>query len=525
MNTSETSPCRRLILIFGDQLNRDSAAFDGADLLRDVLWMAEVSAEATYVWSHKQRIALFLSAMRHFREERRAEGWRVDYREMPRPGEDAEASPNTFEAALETSLQCWQPEQVVAVEPGEYRLREPLEACCARHEIPIQWLPDRHFLCSHDDFAQHASGRKSLRMEFYYREMRKRYKSLLDEKGQPEGGAWNFDADNRHSFGKEGPGLLPPPLRFSPDSLTREVLQTVEERFSDHPGSLEDFAWPVTRAQALEALEDFLTHRLSDFGRFQDALWTGEAFLNHSLLASSLNLHLLDPREVVEGAEREYRENRAPLASVEGFIRQILGWREYARGIYWRFMPEYLDRNALQAKEDLPAFYWTGETPMRCLQETIGQTLRYGYAHHIQRLMVTGLYALLLGVRPQEVHAWYLAVYVDAVEWVELPNTLGMSQFGDGGIMASKPYVASGKYIDRMSNYCRHCPFNPAEALGSKACPFTTLYWDFLMRHEKSLAANPRMKMQLRNLSRLTPERRQAIVAKANSLRQEPAAG
>jgi deoxyribodipyrimidine photolyase-related protein len=293
------------------------------------------------------------------------------------------------------------------------------------------------------------------------------------------------------------------------------VLQLVQQQFADHPGSLDDFAWPVTRSQALQALDDFVQYRLPLFGQYQDAMWQGEVWLYHSHLAAALNVKLLNPREVMAAAQAAWQTGRAPLAAVEGFIRQILGWREYVRGIYWTQMPDYAARNQLQAQADLPAFYWTGDTPMACLRDAISQTLRHGYAHHIQRLMVTGLYALLAGVQPQQVHAWYLGVYVDAVEWVELPNTLGMSQYADDGLMASKPYVASGKYIDRMSNYCKNCRFNPALATGEAACPITTLYWDFLMRHQDRLQANPRMAMQLKNLSRLSSTQQQDIRAQA----------
>jgi deoxyribodipyrimidine photolyase-related protein len=310
-----------------------------------------------------------------------------------------------------------------------------------------------------------------------------------------------------------------PPARFEPDAVTREVLALVEREFPDHPGSLAHFDWPVTPQQARAALDDFVAHRLPSFGRYQDAMWANEPFLYHSRLSAAMNLKLLDPREVVAAAEREYRDGRVPLAGAEGFVRQILGWREYVRGVYWLHMPGYLDRNALSAAAPLPAFYWTGETDMHCLRQTIRQTLDYGYAHHIQRLMVTGLFALLLGVEPRRVHEWYLGVYVDAVEWVELPNTLGMSQFGDGGVMASKPYCASGKYVQRMSNYCAGCRFDPAAATGDRACPFTTLYWDFLMRHERLLAANPRTALQAKNLVRLSAAEKTAIRAAADRFR------
>ena len=248
-------------------------------------------------------------------------------------------------------------------------------------------------------------------------------------------------------------------------------------------------------------------------------MWTGEPFLNHSLISTSLNLKLLNPRKAVAAAEQAYRQGRAPLSAVEGFVRQILGWREFVRGIYWRLMPGYVEMNILKAETALPAFYWTGKTEMNCLRHVVGQTLERGYAHHIQRLMVTGLFAMLLGVRPKEIHEWHLAVYVDAVEWVELPNTLGMSQHADGGLMASKPYAATGKYIQRMSNYCDGCRFKPEKSTGQDACPFTTLYWDFLLRNEPFLRKNQRMAMQLKNLVRLTAEKRADIRKQAEEVR------
>jgi deoxyribodipyrimidine photolyase-related protein len=337
--------------------------------------------------------------------------------------------------------------------------------------------------------------------------------------GKPIGGKWNYDSENRGSFTKSGPGELRPPRRFRKDAVTNEVLQLVEKKFPDHPGRLEHFDWPVTTAQAKQALDDFILHRLARFGDFQDAMWTDEPYLFHSRISAAMNLKLLDPRDVIRSATAAYHGGIAPLNAVEGFIRQVLGWREYVRGIYWLHMPEYLDRNALNASAPLPDFYWTGETDMNCLRQAIGQTLDYGYAHHIQRLMVTGLFSLLLGVDPKAVHEWYLAVYVDAVEWVELPNSLGMSQFADGGVMASKPYAATGKYIQRMSNYCQGCRFDPAKSVGEDACPFTTLYWDFLMRHKELLAANQRMSLQVKNLERKSGEELAAIRQQAAKLR------
>jgi deoxyribodipyrimidine photolyase-related protein len=525
--------CRNLVVVLGDQLDAALAAFDGLDPARDVIWMAEVAGESTKVWSSQPRIAVFLAAMRHFRDELRARGWRVWYRTLendgaawasgasetiPSPGQD-----ETLGAQLAGSIPHLRPERVIMVEPGEWSVREALKETCAAAGVPLELRADRHFLCSADEFARHAAGRKQLRLEFFYRELRQRHGVLMDG-DQPAGGQWNFDHDNRESFGKEGPGFVPAPRRFAQDAITHEVLNLVRTRFARHPGSVAQFDWPVSAAEARLALEDFVAHRLADFGRWQDVMWSGEPWLYHSRLSAALNLKLLSPREVIAAAEQAWRAGAVPLASAEGFIRQILGWREYVRGIYWRFMPGYLDRNALGADQPLPRFYWTADTELNCLRHTLRQTLDHGYAHHIQRLMVTGLFALLLGVRPREVHEWYLAVYVDALEWVELPNTLGMSQFADGGVMASKPYVASGKYIQRMSNYCAGCRYDPAQSTGPKACPFTTLYWDFLARHEALLARNPRMVMQVRNLKRLSPAERAAIARQAEDVRTKCAA-
>jgi deoxyribodipyrimidine photolyase-related protein len=296
-------------------------------------------------------------------------------------------------------------------------------------------------------------------------------------------------------------------------------LRLVAARFAGHPGSLANFDWPVTVSDCEKALEDFLLQRLPLFGDYQDALWTNEPYLYHSRLSAALNLKLLNPRKVIAAVENRYKRKETSLNSAEGFIRQLLGWREYVRGIYWHFMPEYANRNALQAERDLPKFYWNAATDMNCLRSAVTQTLDLGYAHHIQRLMVTGLFALLYGVHPRQVHEWYLAIYVDAVEWVELPNTLGMSQYADGGIMASKPYCASGAYIQRMSNYCAGCRYDPKSAAGENACPITTLYWDFLARQEKLLEKNPRMLMQVKNWRRKADAERTAIRKQAAELR------
>ena len=507
---------RNLVLVLGDQLDAASSAFDGFDRRRDAVVMAEVRAEAQAVWSSKPRLVMFLAAMRHFRGALRRKRRRVFYRTLNDP-----QNTGSLAAELADRVRTHRPDKVIVTQPGEHRVLTDLTAAARRLDVPLEVRTDRSFLCTPEQFAEHVAGRRQLRMEPFYRQMRRRLDVLIAD-DKPVGGQWNYDARNRGSFGRHGPGSVPPPRRFTPDRVTRGAIRAVESCLTDHPGRTADFDWPVTPAQAREGLDDFIAHRLGQFGTCQDAMWTDRPWLYHSRLSAAINLKLLDPRDVVAAAQAAYRDGRAPLASVEGFIRQIIGWREYVRGVYWQFMPEYLQRNALGADADLPAWYWTGRTDSHCLHQAIEQTLRYGYAHHIQRLMVTGLFALLLGVEPRQVHRWYLAVYVDAVEWVELPNTLGMSQFADGGVMASKPYAASGKYIRRMSNYCTDCPYDADEATGPRACPFTTLYWDFLMRHEKLLSRNARMGYQLRNLARLTASRRRAIRRAAGAIRASP---
>jgi deoxyribodipyrimidine photolyase-related protein len=503
---------RSLIVVLGDQLDLDAAAFDGFDVRLDAAWMAEVVEESEHVWSSKPRTAMFLAAMRHFALALQAAGRPLHYMRLDAPG-----NAGSLAAQLQADIERLRPARLVMTAPGDRRVLQAIRAVAEAAGLALDIHEDRHFFCSVREFAAYAKGRKSLRMEYYYRVQRKQHRVLMDG-DEPTGGEWNFDADNREAFGAAGPGALPRRMRFEPDAVTREVIALVHTRFAAHPGRLDSFAWPVTRAQALQSLRAFIKERLPLFGRYQDAMWPGDPWLYHAHLSAALNLKLLNPREVVAAAEAAYRDGHAPLASVEGFIRQILGWREYVRGVYWTQMPGYLERNALVAQADLPAWYWTGATDMACLRDALAQTLTHGYANHIQRLMVTGLYALMLGVQPKQVHAWYLAVYVDAVEWVELPNTLGMSQYADGGVMASKPYIATGKYIQRMSPHCKGCRFDPAQRSGDTACPFTTLYWDFLMRHEAALAKNARMALQVKNVARLSDAQKQAVRARAAAI-------
>jgi deoxyribodipyrimidine photolyase-related protein len=504
---------RSLIVVLGDQLALDAAAFDGFDAELDSVWMAEVAEESTHVWSSKPRMVMFLAAMRHFALALQNAGRKLHYTRL-----DASDNSGSLGAQLQADILRLKPARLVMTTPGDWRVLQSIKAVAQANQLVLDIREDRHFFTSIHEFEAHAKGRKSLRMEYFYREQRKRH-AVLMQGDEPVGAQWNFDADNREAFGSAGPGAVPPRTAFEPDAMTREVMALVDQRFADHPGQLESFAWPVTRAQALQSLQTFIQERLPLFGRYQDAMWPGDPWLHHSHLSAALNLKLLSPREVVAAAEAAYHDGSAPLASVEGFVRQILGWREYVRGIYWTQMPGYAERNVLDAQADLPAWYWTGATDMACLRDALTQTLEHGYANHIQRLMVTGLYALMLGVQPQQVHAWYLAVYVDAVEWVELPNTLGMSQYADGGVMGSKPYIATGKYIQRMSPHCKACRYDPAQRSGDSACPFTTLYWDFLMRHETTLAKNPRMSLQVKNVARLSDAQKQAVLERAAAIR------
>lgn len=503
--------CRNLVLVLGDQLDRESAALDDFSVQSDLILMIESHEESQRIWSHQIRTTVFLAAMRHHARWLDEQGYPVDYVDLSKPQAAG------FEVALRDRIGKHKPRCLILVEAGEYGVEQLVKTVCESTELALEIREDRHFMCSKAAFQQWRDGRKTLVMEHFYRWMRKQHQVLMEDR-QPVGGKWNFDAQNRKPFGRAGPGLISSSVEFKSDAITRKVINEVAQHFPDNPGTLAAFNWPVTREQALTALDDFVSQRLAPFGPFQDAMWDSEPTLYHSLLAAALNLKLLNPREVIDAALSAYEAGGAPLASVEGFVRQILGWREFVRGVYWSEMPGYTEYNALDAQRPLPEFYWTGQTDMACLAAVIGQTLETGYAHHIQRLMVTGLFAMLLGVRPEEIHRWYLAVYVDAVEWVEAPNTLGMSQHADGGVVGSKPYAASGRYIQRMSNYCSKCIYKPDQATGDMACPFTTLYWDFLMRHEQRFLDHPRAAMQWRMLNKLDEEKRGAIAEQAAAL-------
>jgi deoxyribodipyrimidine photolyase-related protein len=505
---------RRLLVVLGDQLEVEMPALEALDRERDAVLMAEVRGEAEHVPSHRKRTALFLAAMRHFALELIDRGYRVRYVRLEDDG-----NTQSLGGELERAVAALVPEGVRVVEPGEHRVRRMLEEAVERAGVPLEVLEDTSFTCSLEEFGAWADdGRKTLVMEHFYRERRRRLGVLVDEDGKPVGGQWNFDADNREAF-RSAPEVRPP-YRPRPDAVTREVLELVDHTFPDAPGGTDGFDWPVTRAEARRALRDFIDHRLGGFGTYEDAMWAGEPVLYHSRLSSSLNLKLLHPRECVDAAVAAYAAGRAALNDVEGFVRQLIGWREFIRGVYYREGPDYLRRNGLDHHGELPEFYWTGDTDMRCLRHCLGEVVEHAWSHHIPRLMVIGNFALTAGVHPGAVNDWFLAMYVDAVDWVTAPNVLGMSQHADHGVVGTKPYAGSGKYIDRMSNYCGDCPYDVTRRTGDGACPFNTFYWDFLLRHRERFADNRRMAMMLRNADRLADAERDAIRSDARRLRR-----
>jgi deoxyribodipyrimidine photolyase-related protein len=504
---------RNLVLVLGDQLSPGLSSLAAADRTKDVVLMAEVHDETTYVRHHKKKIAFVLSAMRHFAAELKAAGWRVDYVELDDP-----ANGGSFTSEVARAVKRWSPERVIVTEPGEWRVLAMMREWEAALGIPVDILPDTRFIADHETFRAWAGEKRQLRMEFFYREIRRRT-GLLMQGDEPEGGQWNFDKENR----KPAPSdrlLMPRLPRFEPDKITRNVLALVAARFGNHFGHLEPFWFATTRADAEAAFDHFVREALPLFGDYQDAMLADERFLYHSVVSIYLNAGLLDPLAMCRKVEAAYGAGRVPLNAAEGYIRQVIGWREYVRGIYWLTMPGYDDRNFFGHDRPVPDFYWTGETDMACVKAAVVQTSEEAYAHHIQRLMVTGTFALLAGIDPKKLHEWYLVVYADAYEWVELPNTLGMSQFADGGLLASKPYAASGAYINRMSDYCGRCRYDVKARTGKDACPFNPLYWDFLARNREKLVANPRMRQMYATYDRFPETERRAIAASADMVKK-----
>ncbi len=503
----------KLIVILGDQLSPALASLRDAQS-DDIILMAEVGSEASYVKHHKHKIVLLFSAMRHFAEVLRQQGFQLHYIRY-----GSEPSIKNLTDAVANVLAQHKLSEIMITECGEYRLQQEVLSWSSKFALPLTQLEDDRFLCSKDMFSQWASGRQQLRMEYFYRQMRRYTGLLLDSKQQPVGGQWNFDKDNRKACPPDLTQI--PPLTFTPDSITAEVCQLVEREFADHPGSVENFQYAVTGKAARQAFIHFVEQQLANFGDYQDAMLIDQPFLFHSICSMYLNAGLLDVRWMCQKVEAAWREDKVSLNAAEGFIRQLIGWREFVRGLYWLKMPDYAKHNYFNANTPLPNYFWNGNTKMRCMQQTIGQTLDYGYAHHIQRLMVTGNFALLAGLDAKEVSDWYLAVYVDAYEWVELPNTYGMALFADGGELASKPYAASGAYINRMSNYCKNCFYKVKDSTGAKACPFNALYWDFLDRNSELLGQNARLQLAYKNWQRKTAEQQDAIKAQARITLQQ----
>lgn len=501
-----------LKLILGDQLNALHSQFKTID--DDTVWvMMEVRQETDYVLHHAQKIVAIFAAMRDFAQSLQTRGHRVHYITIDDPHNQHDLCHN-----LDALVQQYQAKQIVYMAPDEWRLDAQLNAYAQSHKLPVHMIESEHFMTHRHEAAEIFKGRKQWLMEHFYRQLRIKHNVLMQDTQQPVGDQWNFDQDNRKPW--RGQPALPPDARVSHDH--QALWQTIESagvRSFGKP-SAHDFKWPLNRHEALAQLEDFIVHRLPYYGDYQDAMTHTHWRMFHALISFALNVKMLHPREVISRAEQAWQAGQAPLAAVEGFIRQILGWREYVRGIYWTHMPDYGQLNDLNHATPLPRWFWDGQTKMHCLKQSIGQSLDHAYAHHIQRLMVIGNFALLAGIDPKHVHQWYLGVYIDAFEWVEMPNTVGMSQYADGGIMATKPYVSSAAYIDRMSDYCKGCYYDKKQKTGERACPFNSLYWHFYDRHTATFKKNPRIGMAYRQLEKMTPESKAALNQHAITLIQ-----
>jgi deoxyribodipyrimidine photolyase-related protein len=494
---------RSLRLILGDQLSESISSLKEYNSESDTILICEVYDEATYVKHHKKKIAFLFSAMRHFAESLKQKGYEVEYKTLNDPD-----NAGSLKGEVERLFQISKFDRIIVTHPGEHRVLEDIRGWEGGFGIPVEIREDDRFLCSPYEFSTWAKDRKQLRMEYFYREMRRKY-DILMQGNDPIGGHWNYDAENRKppKVGLDIPSHYVGEL----DEITQDVLSLVAERFNDHFGDLEPFYFAVTRDEALQVLDQFIEQRLSHFGDYQDAMIQGEPWMYHSHISFYLNCGLLLPLECLQAAERAYHQGKVPLNAVEGFIRQIIGWREYVRGIYWLKMPEYVSENFLQANRQLPDFYWTASTKMNCLRQCISETKQNAYAHHIQRLMILGNFALLAGIDPKYVNEWFLIVYADAYEWVELPNVSGMILFADGGYLASKPYAAGGSYINKMSDYCMSCSYKVTKKNGPDACPFNYLYWDFLDRNRGKLQSNHRIGMMYKTFERMGAEKQKAI--------------
>lgn len=498
---------KTLRLILGDQLDPMHPWYECVQ--DDVLYvMMEMRQETDYVLHHAQKIIAIFAGMREFARQLINAGHQVCYLKI-----DDTRNLQTLIANLEAVLAQSGAQRFEWQAPDEYRLDQQLDHWFAESELQGGKITSAHFMSNRLEARKLFEGKKQWRMETFYRQMRQKHGVLLEPDGNPVGGQWNFDADNRKPWRGNPSEPDDPRPKHNHSALWRTIqsagVTSFGEPCADH------FRWPLNRAEALQQMQHFMSRVLPFFGDFQDAMSAQATRLFHSQLSFALNVKMLNPREVIAAAESQWRNGHAPLPAVEGFIRQILGWREYIRGVYWAHMPGYDENNALQHTQPLPEWFWTGKTGMHCMANSIGNSLQSAHAHHIQRLMVIGNFALLAGLDPKQLHQWYLGIYIDAFEWVELPNTLGMSQYADGGLLASKPYAASAAYIHKMSDYCKGCQYQRSERIGDKACPFNALYWDFHLRHEKRLSRNPRIGMVYRNLARMGTEEITAIQQQA----------
>lgn len=494
------------IWILGDQLRTDHGALADLAPPECVVFMVESLERARALPYHKQKLALVWSAMRHFAEELRAAGYTVDYH----------AAQPDARTALEAHLAAYQSRRLRLMETAEHGRSWRLADLARALGVEVEITPNTMFLSDQDEFEAWAAEKSSVRMETFYHRMRRRTGFLMDG-DEPVGGAWNYDKQNRETPPRDYD--FPEVPRYPPDAITREVLDMVAREFPHHFGALDGFAWPVTRADAEAFTQDFFEHRLDCFGPYEDAMVAGERVLCHSLLSPLVNIGLLDPLALCREAERRYHAGEGRLNSVEGFIRQLIGWREFVYRVYRWQRPGYLDVNHFDADVPLPDFYWSGETRMACVAEAVRALLQHGINHHIQRLMITGNFALIAGIDPQAVNRWYHLAYVDAYEWVVAPNVLGMALYADGGVLATKPYAASANYIHKMSDYCAQCAYDHRARVGDDACPFNALYWDFLARNRERLQENPRMNLMLSLLDRRDPDDLRAIRARADDLR------
>ncbi len=500
-------------LILGDQLNLQHSWFTEND--PEVLYiMMELHQEAEYVKHHIQKLLAFFAAMRSFAETLRDRGHVVLYINISDKKSSFSLAKNLTEIFSEKNIRKFEYQL-----PDEYRLDHQLSAFCQQTEVDTAVFDTEHFLTGRDDLADFFENKKTYRMENFYRMMRRKYNILIKD-DEPEGGQWNFDRENRQPYDEAVPA--PDPLLFKND--VQEIFKEIEQAGIAFFGKVDtsSFPWPVNRRQSLQLLNHFINTLLPRFGTYQDAMTVKSGTLFHSRLSFALNSKMLHPMEVIDRVIQEWksRSDEISLSQVEGYVRQILGWREYMRGIYWARMPKYEKLNFFDHGVKLPDFYWSGRTRMNCMKHTIGQSLRTAYAHHIQRLMITGNFALLAGIDPGQVDAWYLGIYIDAVQWVEITNTRGMSQYADGGIVGTKPYVSSANYIRKMSDYCDDCFYNSDRKYGEKSCPFNSLYWDFYNRHREKLQGNPRTGMMFRTLDRMDPETRKNILEQAKQYRE-----